>query len=763
MIDFLKKKRPLSKQSPADKMVLLKLVAEQKLGAKWAYFKKIKHTDAGLRLLSEASLMEQMKATQSALRFTSKTARKAYWSTFKAAIADVKSKGGVKSGLPELPEVAEGEDVPSLTPSLDAFIISWTPVKFLLNSKLIRDKGVATQRHSEGLVAKLMFKVAGYYADPRNWNIDQLCFYLRKIDAETDFPTIVAALEPLKKDLLKFAETYEPFKFGKSSLAKDAAQEADTYDDAFGEEPMSEQLKTLYLYHFIYEGTEQFLLKYYCLLVFSCPNIRAIRYLAGIFEPAIHRAIENKNIFLGSFETDRSKKAYGLPYDQYRQDRRQEPLKKRVESRRSIYESWVYNLPLLERYGVSYRVTEPLPQQSGWTALLESFLYLLFPPAFVQPTPSPEAAGPGAEQSAVEPVQDKKAEEPAPPQDSAEVYVRPDIDLKFRWTAFVYVLNQLLLCSHAQKEARSQLLERFKKRVLFDRETAQKRVAELKKQAEKKIREMTRKVTKLRRMKQEESAKVFEADIEHFRQQVEVRGKRMIENAMTDLSHQKRRLKALFDEIAREKHRKTGVSAGYIILLAQELDETQGFLKQFTRFVEVDIEVEYVKALEPFYSNLFEILHPSIQDKTRLVQALDISAPDDGVRLTLTEEEKAETEGIIDKLKAQITALRPDIFKAKLLAGEKYFPVEDLLSLSLSNQTWAVMFEMKFASAGHPKPARLENAVAKALMALNMEINPVRANDLQIPGRKKLGDPENRINLARLAKLHQEFEQQNPS
>jgi len=770
MIDFLKRKKPLSKQSTADKMALLKLVAEIKLGSKWKYFKKIKHSDEGFRLMSETSLMEQMKATQSALRFTSKTARKAFWSTFKASVADVKTKGGVKSGFPELPEVAEGEDVPSLSPALDGFIISWTPIKFLLNAKMIRDKGVATQRHSEGLVAKLMFKVAGYYADPQNWDIDKLCFYLRKLDDQSDFPTIVAALEPLKKDLSKFSDTYDPFKFGKSSLSKDAAQEADTYEDAFGEEPISEQLKTLYLYQFIYEGMEQFLIKYFALLALSVPNKRAIRYLAGIFEPAIHRAIENKNLFLGSFETDRSKKAYSLPYDEYRTERLKDGAKERVETRKCIYESWIYNLPMLDRYGFSYRIPQPLTQDSGWTAFLQSFLHGQFAPAFVQPKPEPEPevkpaeeAQPAGETAQAAQSTDATAQEPpqpkGPEKPAEDEYQRPEIGLEFRWTGMFFVLNQVLLCSDAQKEARSLLLERFKKRVLFDREAAQKRVLELKKQAEKKIREMTRKVSKLRRMKQEESAKVFEADIERFRQQVDQRGKDMIANATSDLAQQKRRLKALFEEIAREKHRKTGVSAGHLIGLAQELDETQGFLSQLIKFLEQEIETEYIKELEPFYTNLFEILNPNIQEKTKLVQALDKSAPDDGIRLELTEEEKAETGKMIEKLKAKITQLRPDIFKAKLLAGEHYVPVEDLLYLSLTNQTWAVLFEMKFASANSPKPSRMENTVARALMALNMVINPVRANDLRIPGRQKVGEPENRINLALLLKLQQEYQQ----
>ena len=329
MIDLLKKKRPLAKQTPSEKMAVLKLYAERMLGAKWAYYRKIKHQESGF--LAAASIADQMKATQSALRFTSKTALKAYWASFKAAASDVKSKGGVKSGIPDIPETGEGEAPPPMEARHDAFIISWTPIKFMINSKLIRDKGVATQRHSEGLVAKLLFKVAGYYADPSNWDRVKLCVYLRKIEEGSSYQDVSAALEPLKRDLAKFTECYEPFKFGKASLSKDASQEVDTFDDAMGGESFSDQVKSLYLYHFIYEGMEQFLLKYFALLAYSTTNRRAIRYLATIFEPALHKAIENKNLFLGSFEVDRSKKAFLAPYREFQQKHQSDPPKGRVE------------------------------------------------------------------------------------------------------------------------------------------------------------------------------------------------------------------------------------------------------------------------------------------------------------------------------------------------------------------------------------------------------------------------------------------------
>lgn len=749
MIDFLKKKKPLKKQSPADKMKLLKLVAERMLGAKWVYFKKIKHADKSFHLLGEANLAEQMKATQSALRFTSKTARKALWSTFKSSVSDVKTKGGVKEGLPALPEVGEGE-VTTLPPGLDAFIVRWTPIKFMLTSKLIRDKGVATPRHSEGLVAKLMFKVVGFYLDPENWDPETLCVYLRKIDESSEYQEVASALEPLKNDLAKFAETFVPFKFGKATLSKDNSQEQDTFDDAFGTESFDDQLKSLYLYHVIYEGMEQFLFKYYLTLLFSTPNRRAQRYLADIFRPAIAKAIENKNVFLGSFETDRSKKAFVGPYQEYCQKRAADPPKQRIDGPKAIYESWTYNLPLIERNALPFRLQREPEETEAWGRYLKIYLH------DIRPQPSqPEAP---AEGDAAQGEGGQEAEAKAPVEEQEPGWERPHLEKPQRYFAMMLLLNQMLLCSDAQRHARKLLLERFKERVMADKDLAQKRVVELKKKAEKKLREMDRKVRKLKRMKQEESVKVFEADIERFKTQVEERAKTILADAAAELANQKRRLKALFEEVAREQARKKGISAGLVTQLANHLDPGEAFLGEFTAFVGEEIEREYLKDLEPFYTNLFAILHPSIQDKTKLIQSLNKSAPEDGVRLELSEEEQEETRRTIEQLKAKLTGIKPDLFSSKVVVLQHLIPIDDLFELSLSNRTLGHLLQCKVTSPKNPKSTPLPPQLAKALLVLNSVVNPVPNNDLLIKGRETVPDPANRINVTQLGKLYQELE-----
>ena len=95
-------------QSPKEKIYLLKLIAHQKLGAKWIYYRKIKRGDAGLKLFKEASLMEQMKATRAALKFTTKNARKLYRLVYQNTLKEIKTYTGLKTEFPEMPDLSAG-------------------------------------------------------------------------------------------------------------------------------------------------------------------------------------------------------------------------------------------------------------------------------------------------------------------------------------------------------------------------------------------------------------------------------------------------------------------------------------------------------------------------------------------------------------------------------------------------------------------------------------------------------------------------------
>ncbi|MBU2514831.1 hypothetical protein KJ966_26205 [bacterium] len=384
----------LSLQTPENKVYVLKLIAHQILGEQWVYYRKIKRGDQGFSLFKEKSLMEQMKATRAALRFTTRNARKLYKTVYQDCIKDIKTFTGLKTEFPEVADEAEGEMPPALTSDQDAVIISWTPVKFFLPVLQLRAKGMATQRHTEGLATKLFFKVVGYYADPSNWDKYKLNLYLRKLTKNSSYQEIVSELAPLKNDLDRLIEVYEPFKFGKASLSKDIATESDSFDDAMGVDSFESQLKTLYWHHFIYLAMEFFLFRYYLVLITSTPSREALRYLTVLFEPILQKAIEIKNIFLGSFETDRTKRSFRVPYQKLVSARACEPMKKNIRTQMGVFETYTYNLPLLEKNTLNFELEKTPEQDSEWWMFIKHhILNIQKPPLFPEKIESDNKEG----------------------------------------------------------------------------------------------------------------------------------------------------------------------------------------------------------------------------------------------------------------------------------------------------------------------------------------------------------------------------------
>ncbi len=361
----------LADQSDQEKMVLLKIAAHQYLGQKWQYFKKIKAADQSGKLFKEKSLFQEMKATQSALKFTSKNALRQYNLVYQSCMKEIKSFAVTDEEFPELPDESDDKAEKAMIPELDSVIISWTPLKFLLPAKQIREKGTASERHTEGLITKLFFKVAGYYAVPENWDNRKLSFYLDKIEKDSPYQDVAQKLEPLKKDLFSFSEEFEQFKFGQAVLSKDTTSDADAFDDAMEVESFDSQVQTLYWHRFIYKALESFFLRYYLTLVSSTVSIHAVRYLSTVFEPALTHVIDMSVLFDGSFDTDLSKKRFRKAFVELQQKRVSEAATKKIKTKQGVFETYIYNLPLVSRHGVPYQISNNCRETSFWWLFIE--------------------------------------------------------------------------------------------------------------------------------------------------------------------------------------------------------------------------------------------------------------------------------------------------------------------------------------------------------------------------------------------------------
>lgn len=720
--------KDLANQTPDDQMYLLKLIAHQMLGSKWMYYKKIKRGDQGLKLFKEASLMEQMKATRSALRFTTKNTKKLYRFAYQECLKEIKKYTGIKEGFPELPEAEEGEELPALTSEFDSIIITWTPLKFLTPAQKIRDKGTATQRHTEGLIAKLYFKAAAYYARPESWDTRKLTLYLRNITKESSHQDIVAALEPLKSDLQTFSDIYVPFKFGKASLSKDVATDADSFDDAMSVESFESQIQTLYWYDFIYQAIELFLIRYYLTLITSTSSFDAIQYITGIFEPALSKAAENRVIFLGSFETDHSKKSFRVPYLEYLEKKKSEPLVKKLKTKEGIYESYCYNLQLLDTIRLDFNLESTPDSESKWGEFLEQYILAIGRPIIT-------------------------LEEDDPQYDESEAFneeMDRIIELPTRQYVLLQIMRSLISYAANKRQANYLILERFKQRIKSEYEMEIKRIEEMRKMAQKKIREMEKKVGKFKRLKQEETVATLTGDVEKFKKKLEEKIAHIRQSSKNELNQQKKRLNVLFDEVSKEKSLNLAISAHYMIETINGIDPGGDFLREYPQFIADQIENNYSKELEPLYKNLFDIINLSPQQKLLIIQSLDKSADPGSVKLTLNEDEKAAMENAVDNMKTAIEQESPGVFESKVIFQTKTIVINDLLKMSLDNQSIHNLLCLKLASFQTTQMKNLKPDTIRAIVELNKKVNPLPKNRIIQSGKEKDKDYEKRINAAML-------------
>ena len=160
----------VSSQTLEERMYVIKLISYQMLGAEWKYYRKIIQGGKGLKIFREDSILEHMKATRAALRYTTKNRNSLFRSSYHSCVEEIKKYTKLRDFFTEMPKVEGTQEAPQLTDAHDALIITWTPLKFLTPVRKIRERGQSTQRHTEGLVAKLYFKVAAFYSIQENWD-----------------------------------------------------------------------------------------------------------------------------------------------------------------------------------------------------------------------------------------------------------------------------------------------------------------------------------------------------------------------------------------------------------------------------------------------------------------------------------------------------------------------------------------------------------------------------------------------------------------
>lgn len=549
-----------------------------------------------------------------------------------------------------------------------------------------------------------------------------------------EYKDIVSQLEPLKKDLNQFLNIYAPFLFGRSKRSTKEKDQGDVFDD-YTKETEEQEVVTLYLYDFIYRGLENFFFHYYLTLVSASRSTAATKYLSSIFEPVLYKLIEQRILFEGSFETDRSKRALRDLFNEHKKKRAEEEDIHVIDGKKHNYESYSYTLEFLEKRSIPCDPPNSINGHSEWSAFLKKNIL----------TPYIDA-----------PIHDGKVLEDddfwEKGAESGEKEGETVEELKLRKEfALLQILAMMVKCHEYTTSSKRKVLENFKNVVKADRDLVVNRITELRRNAEKQIRVKKRKITKLKSMKQFEAIEVYQKDIDEFLLDVNQRCKSLEGDARKHLQVQKKRMLLLLEEIKLEKKKNDGESSKVVLDLSSKLTEER-FLKEFTGFVVRNIIESYNDNLEGFYKNVFYILEPDIKDKVSIIQALEKSGGADGIKLELDSEEKEQLDNSLKILRAKINSSVKGIFQAKIVLGSVLVPIQDLLELSIDLHSFKMILHSK-VSFPQKAAMKLSSEIVKSLLILNSIQNAVPKNNIVLEGRENEKDPMKGVNISLLNRL----------
>ena len=384
------------------------------------------------------------------------------------------------------------------------------------------------------------------------------------------------------------------------------------------DESFESEVRTLYWYSFIYEALEQFIIKYYLTLVTSTASVEAIAYLTNIFEPAIAKAVANRIVFQGSFETDQSKRSFRKPYYDYVKKAWSEPLKKKIKTKKGIFESHNFNQRLLSKHQIVFDPPADPKQGSNWGVFLKQFVLALERPVISIDLTDPFYEDP----------------------EELTIELEKLIDINTRSFLGLQIFRAMIAYVTQKQNARFTALNRFKNQIKTDSEMEIKRIAEIRKDGDDKIREYHKNLNKYKRLKQFTMVEQISKDITQFKDQLEKKISRIKKSSRENVGLGKKRLKTFFQQVSKDKSVNLGIYPNRIVKCMHSFDSGPEFIERLITYITDYLPDRYIKALNPFFESLFYIFELDSFQKFRVIQSLKKGVDRHGIRLSLSDNDK---------------------------------------------------------------------------------------------------------------------------
>ncbi|MDH4246760.1 MAG: hypothetical protein OEW39_02980 [Deltaproteobacteria bacterium] len=670
------------------------------LGARYTWYNKIREAKkGGFQLFKEKGLEEQMEATRSALSLISKTLHSNLLVAYNGLMDAVKNSGAAPEGWPA--RIEAGTPV-SLVDRHDAFLVAYSPFKFLNLAKPVRDKGKGLDYYVDGLIKKFMFKVIGYYCEPLNWKPERLAYFLQTLGPEANLQEVQGRLSGLKTDVGILCMTYQMLRFGRLKGRQDVSVK-NTLEETFNISD-EELVKDLYFQSWLVNGMSGFVFRYYLTLLAACQNRLAYKQVALIFHPLLAKVEEIQQQFQSSFGMEREKARLREPYMNLARDMEARSPVEILEVKGKQVKRINYNMRRLETM---------LYIHSGQISprMLENWKVYL----------------------------------------NRDLLSRKDITLAFNH--LLELLNTLLVTSQNAMEGRikvAQLLRQF----TDDQEKMGRQQITLKKRAlEEAKRKKSREMAKFKSQEQAEMVGIVKKELEDMESQGKLHLANM-EKAMTARRESHLAKVAQLETTAREDREKNlGKSGGLIFQILVELDATHHLRGELASQLSNHIQEDKDSHYDGLYKQLWGVLTDlSPAEKTVLRNVVDNKLHLEPNELIISDEDKQAYQQQIDARIAEMETELPGVMDSRPAQGQANCTLRDLIGFGLTLPSLRLVLQLPFMSSAMA-PNKLPPTVVKKALRVNHLMHPFPKHDIVLPNVDESQPPLKRINFNRLQKL----------
>jgi hypothetical protein len=675
--------------------------AHEWLGDHYRWYDKVRKAKKGESgLFHDTTMEEQMLATRTALARITESLQAAIVLAHNG-VAETLGRGGqVPEGWPAPIPMPDRNNPPPTGPAQDTLIIAYHPLKFLNLARPVRDKGKGLPYYSDALVKKLWMKVIGFYCEPGHWNEERLGLLVSRIPPEASLAEVQGALSPLKTEVDVLVSQHQPFKFGRARAASDpnAKQSADDLYKATDEELATD----LYLQHFVLQGLDAFIYRYYLTLMGATKNPRVPRILSHIFLPLLQKTEEIRQQFQVSFLMERDKARLRANFqafyksvegrDLYTPAKGEEPRQIQLSHR------W------LDQMGLARTARLSEHQRQAWTRVLNQ-------------------------------------------------QVLGKLESSVGYAFLLEVLNSLVISTSQAVEGKLKAAKALREFAFNQEKLGLAQIARKRRAVEEAKRKILRKANKFKAEKQFEVVKAYEEQAA----KMEAEAMKSLDGLQEGIVKRKEALLARVEQMEKaakeEGEQNTGRAAAAIYQIAAAADAEKKLRQGLLPFLAQHLQEEKDESYNTLYRFLFGVLTDlTPTEKMTLRKIVSARMKLEDGELAVSEEEVKHYQQQILTAKTELNMEMPGLMDLKMIHGPVQVKVDHMLDLGLTAASLNALLHMPL-SPPNKAPVKLPPPTVRRLLALNQLIHPIPEHDLLLPNVEADAPPAKRINFNRLAKL----------